>query len=160
METNDSDFLKLAVGQAEKSVQQGGFPAGAVIVKDGKILAAGISIGAALFDPSAHAETSSIRAACKLLQSSNLAGSTLYCSMEPCLMCFSCANWANITRIVYACKRTAEMISKMYYEGNTNLSQVNADNNKRIDIIYLPDFEEDITDLIKNWEANLNLATK
>lgn len=75
---NDKDFLKFAVEQAKKSVEEGGFPAGAIIVKDGKVLAVGVSLGYKLHDPSEHAETSAIRKACKAMGSSNLGGATLY----------------------------------------------------------------------------------
>lgn len=149
----DQEYLKLAVEQARISVEQGGFPAGAVIVKDGNIIAKGISIGTSIFDPSAHAETASLRQACAILKTVDLKGATLYGSLEPCLMCFSCANWSNVSRIVYGSKKTADMIAKNYYEGNNNINDINLNNNHRIDLVYLPDFEEDMAKLIREWEA-------
>ena len=69
---DDKDYLKLAVEQARKSVEQSGFPAGAIIVKDGKIVAEGISVGFKNNDPTGHAETAAIRAACQNLKTHNL----------------------------------------------------------------------------------------
>ena len=122
---DDNGFLRLAVEQAKKSVNEGGFPAGAIVVKDEQIIAEGISLGFKLNDPTSHAETVSIREACKKLQTTDLTGATLYASLQPCLMCFSVANWAGITRIVFGCKKTKEMAKKGYYEGITDIYQVN-----------------------------------
>jgi tRNA(Arg) A34 adenosine deaminase TadA len=75
---------------------------GAVIVKDGEILGQGHNHVYEDNDPSAHAEITSIRAAAQKLGTKDLSGCIMYGSHEPCLMCFSCAGWANIDRIVYA----------------------------------------------------------
>jgi len=137
---NDKDYLKLAVEQAKKSIDEGGFPAGAVVVKDGKIIAEGVSLGFKLHDPTEHAETSAIRKACKEVGSSNLDGATLYESLECCNMCFSVANWGGISRIVYACRKTPEMVEKFYYEGLTDNKILNESNNNKIEIVFIPDF--------------------
>lgn len=151
MDTDDI-YLKEAVLQAKASVKQGGFPAGAIVVKDNKILSRGISVGFLLSDPTSHAETSSIRKACKALKTVNLEGATLYASLQPCLMCFSVANWAGIQRIVYGCKKTSEMVSKSYYEGKTDIININEDNNHKIELLYMSDFEQEILDLVNIWE--------
>lgn len=149
---DDKKYLKLAVEQAKKSVNQGGFPAGAVVVKDEKIVSEGVSLGFKLNDPTSHAETSSIRQACKELQTTDISGATLYASLQPCLMCFSVANWAGISRIVYGCKKTDEMAKKNYYEGATGIEGVNIQNNRQIELVYIPDFEKEMLDLVKEWE--------
>ncbi len=153
---NDKDYLKLAVEQAKKSVSEGGFPAGAVIVKDGKIVAEGVSLGRILNDPTEHAETSAIRKACQNIKS-YLDGATLYGSLECCNMCFSVANWAGITKVVYGCRKTSEMVSKSYYEGQTENKTLNDSNNRKMEIVYIPDFEQECLDLVKEWEDKLNL---
>jgi len=102
----DNTFMEMAIKQAERSVEQEGFPAGAVVVKDGKVLAEGISIGFKLHDPTSHAETSSPGQACKSLETTDLKDATLYASPQPCVMCFSVANWAGVSKIVYATKKT------------------------------------------------------
>lgn len=150
---DDKEFLKLAVNQAKKSVEMGGFPAGAVVMKNGKVIAEGISLGYKLHDPTEHAETSAIKLACKLVGSSNLDGATLYESLECCNMCFSVANWGGISRIVYACRKTPEMVSKFYYEGTAKNSDINNTNNKKIEFLFIPDFEQECLDLVKEWES-------
>lgn len=151
----DTEYLKLAVDQAKKSVEQGGFPAGAVVVKDGKIISDGISIGYLLHDPTSHAETSSIRMACKTLETSDLSGSTLYASLHPCLMCFSVANWSGISRIVYGCRKTEDMEQKRYYEGKTDIEKINAENSRKIELKFIPVFEEEMLEIVKEWEAKI-----
>lgn len=149
---DDKQYLKLAVEQAKESVNQGGFPAGAIVVKGDKIISKGVSLGFKLNDPTSHAETSSLREACKILQTTDLGGATLYASLQPCLMCFSVANWAGISRIVFGCRKTDDMAKKNYYEGITDLNQVNEQNNRKIELVFVPDFEQEILDLVKNWE--------
>jgi tRNA(Arg) A34 adenosine deaminase TadA len=153
----DLDFLKNAVGQAENSVKEGGFPAGAIVVKDNKIVSKGISVGYILHDPTSHAETASIRSACGKFKTTDLSGATLYASLQPCLMCFSVANWARITRIVYGCKKTEDMIGKNYYEGKTDIEKVNSQNNRQIELVYIPDFEQEMLNLVKSWEVKNNV---
>lgn len=149
----ERDFLRLAVEQGKKSMEQGGFPAGAIVVKDGKVIAEGVSLGEKLHDPTEHAETSAIRKACQSIGSSNLGGATLYGSLECCNMCFSVANWANISRIVYACRKTPELVSKFYYEGIAKNEDINEANNKKIDLVFIPDFEEEVIATVKVWES-------
>ena len=154
---DDKHFLQLAVEQAKKSVDGGGFPAGAVVVRGDEIISEGISLGFKLNDPTSHAETASMREACKKLQTTNLNGSTLYASLQPCLMCFSVANWSGISRIVFGCKKTEEMVKKNYYEGFTDINKLNEENNRKIELVFLPDFEQEMLDLVKNWEKKNGL---
>jgi len=151
----DKKFLKKAIKQAEKSFKKGGFPAGAVVVKDGKIISEGLSLGNLLNDPTEHSETSAIRKACKKLKTIDLSDCTLYCSLQPCLMCFSVANWAGIKRIVYGCKKTDQMAKKNYYEGLNQIEEINRKNNHQIELEYIGDFENEILDLVKKWEAKI-----
>lgn len=152
MVNNESKFLKRAIELARQSVQKGGFPAGAVVVKDGEIIAEGISIGSVLNDPTSHAETASIRESCQKLKTTNLEGAVLYESVQSCLMCFSVAYWAGISKIVYACRKTPEMVKKFYYEGNTDTVQVNEQNNRKIELVFMPGFEEESLKAIQEWE--------
>ena len=145
-------YLKLAIEQAKLSAKKGGFPAGAIVVKNGEIIARGISIGSNLNDPTGHAETSTIREACRNLKTSDLSGAILYASMEPCMMCFSVANWASISKIVYGFKKTDDMAMKGYYEGKNDIVELNEKNNRKIELEYIYDFESEILELIKNWE--------
>lgn len=101
----DEEFMDEAVRIAVRNVSEGGGPFGAVIVKDGKIVARGVNRVTASLDPTAHAEVQAIRAACRALGSFSLEGCVLYTSCEPCPMCLSAVYWARIDRIFYACTR-------------------------------------------------------
>lgn len=160
MDVEDKKYLKIAVKLAKKSIAEGGFPAGALIVKDGNIISEGISIGNLLDDPTSHAETCSIREACKKLKTSNLEGATLYESIECCVMCFSVAYWAGISKIVYACRKTPEMIKKFYYEGDSDNAEINKKNNRKIELLFIPDFEKESLSIVREWEEKLGGLAK
>lgn len=98
--------VELAAENSREDVEhpEGG-PFGAVIVRDGKILAEGKNRVLATHDPAAHAEIEAIRAACRKVRHFHLSGATLYASSEPCPMCLAAAYWARIARIVYANSR-------------------------------------------------------
>ena len=151
----DRKFLKQAVKQAKVSLHKGGFPAGAVLVKDSKVIAKSGSLGSITNDPTGHSETTCIRKACKKLKTTNLEGCILYASLEPCLMCFSTANWANVSKIVYGCKKTEDMVRKGCYEGMNDLETINEHNNRQIEMNYLGDFENESLKLIADWESKL-----
>jgi len=102
----DDLFLARAIELAQKGSELGeGGPFGAVIVREGKIIAEGWNRVVASHDPTAHAEISAIRTACAAVDSFHLPNSTLYASSEPCPMCLSAAYWARIERIVFANSR-------------------------------------------------------
>lgn len=98
-------FLKRSIELAEQSVQNGGGPFGAVIVKDGKIIAEAENSVTKDLDPSAHAEVNAIRKACKILQAHELSQTEIYCSCEPCPMCLSAIYWAHIPKVYFAADR-------------------------------------------------------
>lgn len=154
---DDKGYLKLALEQAKESLQKGGFPAGAVVVKDGEVISKGVSLGFILNDPTSHAETAAIREACSTLKTSNLEGATLYESLACCVMCFSVANWAGISRIISGCKKTADMVTKGYYEGTTDIESLNNQNTRKIELVYIPDFENESLEIIKEWEKKNGL---
>lgn len=90
----------MATDEGNKSLEPYNF--GVVIVKNGKVISRDHNHVHEKHDPSAHAEMFAIRKATSLVDEHNLDGATMYGSHEPCLMCFSCAAWANINRVVYA----------------------------------------------------------
>lgn len=116
--SGDQQFLKLAVHEGKKG--RAPYLFGAVVVKDGEVISLGHSHTFDKNDPSAHAEISAIREACKKLGSHNIPGCTLYTSHEPCLMCFSCAAWAEIDRIVFVTS-ASEQDDSMYEFKNVNI---------------------------------------
>lgn len=151
----DKKFLKQTLELAKKSADEGGFPAGAVIVKDGKVVSKAKSLVRKLNDPTSHAEVAAIRKACNKLKTPNLSGATLYTSLEPCLMCFSAINWAGISKIVFGCRKTESMVKKGYYEGSMKLSKANKEANKKIKLVFLPDFEKEVLVMIRDWESKI-----
>jgi guanine deaminase len=99
-------FMKLAVDEAEKGIRKGeGGPFGAVIVRQGKVVAVGHNRVLKTKDPTAHAEIVAIRKASAKLKRFDLHDCTLYTTCEPCPMCFSAIHWARIRKVVYGCTR-------------------------------------------------------
>lgn len=101
----DQQFLREAIALAEASVGSGGGPFGAVVVRNGQVIARGTNRVVPDSDPTAHAEVVAIRAACAQLAEHHLDGAILYVNCEPCPMCFAAASWAHIARIVFAASR-------------------------------------------------------
>jgi len=87
---------------AVTNVDQGGGPFGAVVVKDGVVIATGVNQVTRNNDPTAHAEVVAIRAACQALGDFQLSGCDLYSSCEPCPMCLGAIFWARPSRVFFA----------------------------------------------------------
>ena len=104
MYTLDEKFMLEALKEAEKSANFDEVPVGAVIVKDGKIIARGHNLREKTKDPTSHAEIVTIRKACKKLNSWRLENCTIYVTIEPCSMCAGTLLWTRIGRIVYGAK--------------------------------------------------------
>ena len=100
---NKKELMQRAIDLSIESVKKGGGPFGAVIAKDGEIVAEGSNNVTIDCDPTAHAEVSTIRKACKKLGTFDLSGCEIYTSCEPCPMCLFACLWANIDRIFYGC---------------------------------------------------------
>ena len=99
---NHKHFMQAAIDEAEKNLlTNDGGPFGAVIVKDGKIIARGHNEVLKNNDPTCHAEMQTIRAACEALGTFDLSGCELYTSCYPCPMCLSATIWANIKVVYY-----------------------------------------------------------
>jgi len=98
----DELFMQHAFELAQRAEQEGEVPVGAVIVKDGEIIAEGWNRPIAGHDPTAHAEVQAIRAASQALKNYRLPETTLYVTLEPCLMCMGAIAHARIQRVVYA----------------------------------------------------------
>jgi len=101
---SDFEFMQEACKEAQRNVDVGfqeGGPFGAVIVKDGEIIARGKNNVLAHHDATAHAEVSAIREAGRVLGTHDLSGCTLYTSCYPCPMCLSAIIWSNIKEVYY-----------------------------------------------------------
>ncbi len=94
--------MKLAIDLSIKNIEKGGGPFGAVIVKDGEIIAASANSVTIDNDPTAHAEVNAIREACKKLKTFDLSGCEIYSSCEPCPMCLGAIYWARIDKLYFA----------------------------------------------------------
>ena len=96
-------FMQEAIQLAAQNVHGiNGGPFGAVVVKDGRIIGRGTNQVTRSNDPTAHAEITAIREACKTLDTFDLEGCELYSSCEPCPMCLGSIYWANISKLYYA----------------------------------------------------------
>jgi tRNA(adenine34) deaminase len=93
--------MAIALEEAEAAIRKGEVPVGAVIVLDGDILARAHNSPIALNDPTAHAEILVLRAAAEKLGNYRLTGTTLYVTVEPCIMCVGAIVHARISRLVY-----------------------------------------------------------
>lgn len=102
MDSHDHHFMRRALAEAEKAGQRGEVPVGAVLVAgDGTVLAAAGNRTIELADPSGHAEILAMRAAARRLGNYRLPGTTLYATVEPCIMCMGAAVHARIARVVF-----------------------------------------------------------
>lgn len=149
----EKDFLKHAIELSKKSVEQGGFPVGAIIVKDGEIISEGISNGKQKKDATSHAEIDAIRQASEKMNARDLSDCEIYSSMEPCLMCFSACYWSKIKRVVYAINK--DKLSKHHYEGMHSIEEINLKNNRQMDIVHVVELEDEALDVIRKWEESL-----
>lgn len=95
------ELMRKAIALSVENVANGGGPFGAVIARDGEIIATGVNRVTASCDPTAHAEVSAIRAAAKQLGTFNLSGCEIYTSCEPCPMCLGAIYWARLDRMYY-----------------------------------------------------------
>ncbi len=100
------DFMSEAIRLSKENIDNGGGPFGAVIVKDGKIIAKGVNKVTKNNDPTAHAEVTAIREATKLLNNFDLAGCEIYTSCEPCPMCLGAIYWAHLDKIYFGNTKT------------------------------------------------------
>lgn len=102
----NEQFMREAIQLSVDNVKSGrGGPFGAVIAKDGRIVATGVNMVTSTNDPTAHAEVVAIRNACKMLRSFQLTECELYTSCEPCPMCLGAIYWARPSRVYYGASR-------------------------------------------------------
>lgn len=133
----DRVYMRQAIELMRRAgvVEKTGGPFGAVIVREGRVLASSGNSVLRDNDPSAHAEVNAIRLACRAVNSPNLRGATLYSSCEPCPMCYATAYWARVERIFYAAAWTdyadlfddsniSQDVAKPYPERRVPLQQI------------------------------------
>ncbi len=98
---DDSFFMEIALLEAQKAFKKSEVPVGAIIVIENKVISRGHNHSIGTNDPTSHAEIIAIRKAAKKLKNYRLEGATLYCTIEPCLMCLGAIIQARIRRLVY-----------------------------------------------------------
>ena len=150
----NSTFLKQAIVLSAKSVQDGGYPVGVVVVKDGEVVGEGLSNGKVLCDATSHAEVEAIRDASKKLGKRNLDDCVLYSSMEPCVMCLMACSWAYIPKIYFACK--SDTVSVRFCEGSHNNVLLNKQMYKPIEYVYVDTYQNEVLDIVQEWEKKCN----
>ena len=107
MDAPDPEFMREAIRLSIDQMRAGhGGPFGAVVVKDGKIIARGFNQVTSTLDPTCHAEVDAIRKACAALDTFRLDGCDLYTSCEPCPMCLGAIYWARPARVFYGNTKT------------------------------------------------------
>ena len=106
MSDNDFLFMRRAIELSRESVEKGGGPFGAVITRNGEIIAESHNQVTLLNDPTAHAEINAIRAAARKLNTFDLSGCEIYASCEPCPMCLGAIYWARLDKIYFAGSRS------------------------------------------------------
>jgi tRNA(adenine34) deaminase len=97
----DTDFMQLALAQAQHAWSAGEVPVGAVVVRDGELIAVGYNQPIGRHDPTAHAEIVALRAAAEKLGNYRLPGCELFVTLEPCVMCSGAMMHARLARVVY-----------------------------------------------------------
>lgn len=98
---DDTVFMQQAISQAHNAWALGEVPVGAIVVKDGEVIATGFNQPIGTHDPTAHAEIMALRAASAILGNYRLPGCELYVTLEPCAMCSGAMMHARLARVVY-----------------------------------------------------------
>lgn len=143
-------FLRNAIELAYNNIEKGGRPFGAVVVKNGEVIASGVNQILTTNDPTAHAELLAIRAASQVLGSVNLEGCSVYASGHPCPMCMAAMRLAGIKSVSYAYSNEDGTLfglstAEMYIE----LAKPFVEQSMKIQ--YIPIRVENRTDLYAHW---------
>jgi len=144
-------FLRQAIELAYNNIEKGGRPFGAVIVKEGKVIATGVNQILTTNDPTAHAELLAIRTASQVLGSANLEGCSVFASGHPCPMCMAAMRLAGIRAVSYAySNEDGTPFGLSTAEIYADLAKPFAEQSMKIE--YIPVRFEDRTDLYMLWQ--------
>ncbi|MBO4447505.1 MAG: nucleoside deaminase [Bacteroidales bacterium] len=146
---NDCKFMREAIRLANESVANGGGPFGAVIVKDGEIIAGSSNRVTIDNDPTAHAEVNTIRQACRKLNTFDLSGCVIYTSCEPCPMCLGAIYWAGIDRIYYGNNR--QDAAKINFDDNFIYEELDKPMSER-SIPIIPMLRDEALESFRLWD--------
>lgn len=153
MMEKDNEYIIMANDLALKSINSGGGPFGAIIVKDGTVLAEAANCVVKNADPTAHAEILAIKKAAAKIGSHNLEGCTLYTSCEPCPMCLGAIYWARIEKVVYSSTRMDAAQSGFDDDFIYNEIALNTYERK---VKFIHNTETDGRDVFKKWDKSEN----
>jgi tRNA(Arg) A34 adenosine deaminase TadA len=143
-------FMRRAIALSLQNLQTGtGGPFGAVIVKDGKIVGEGSNQVTSSLDPTAHAEVTAIRNACKGLNTFDLSGCEIYTSCEPCPMCLSAIYWARLGKIYFA--NTKDDAAAIQFDDDFIYQQIALPAEQR-SIPRIPLLRDEALAVFKAWE--------
>lgn len=150
----ENKFMKIALAEANKAFAAGEMPVGAVVVKDGKVIATGHNVRNELHDPTLHAEIVAIRKACELLKDWRLKDCDLYVTLEPCVMCSGAIINSRMRSVYFgaydpeygAAGGRIDLFSKSYFGSTTN--------------VYGGIMEEECTSMLKDFFASLRAGKK
>lgn len=145
-------FLCEAIDLARDNVRRGGRPFGAVLVKDGVVIATGVNEITTTGDPTTHAELQAIRAASRALGSPRLDGCAIYASGHPCPMCLAAMHLTGVTEVTYAYSNAdgepyGLSTAAVYAEMARPVAA------QSLNVAYLPVRQEGQEDLYKMWKA-------
>ncbi|MFN8845830.1 MAG: nucleoside deaminase [Bdellovibrionales bacterium] len=149
-----TEFMKRAIELSQEHMEAGhGGPFGAVIVKDGKIIAEGWNQVLSTNDPTAHAEVQAIRKASQNLGCFDLSGAEIYTSCEPCPMCLSAIYWARLNKIYFA--NTRKDAAKINFDDDLIYQEIPKPiENRKIPMQQLMQNEAQL--VFKDWEKKEN----
>ena len=141
--------MSKAIELAKKGIDtNAGGPFGAIIVKNGEIIAEGYNSVTSKNDPTAHAEVVAIRNACEKLDSFQLDDCIIYTSCEPCPMCLGAIYWARPKKVYYACTR--EDAANIDFDDQFIYNEISKEINER-KIPFINLLREDASVVFKNW---------
>ena len=122
----DEKFMRLALNEAEKALEEQEVPIGAVVVADGRIVGRGHNLVETLADATAHAEMQALTAAASTVGGKYLSECTLYVTVEPCIMCAGAIAWSQVGRVVYGAddpKRGYRRYSEQVFPPRTTVTR-------------------------------------
>lgn len=150
----DVRFMDMAARLSYDNIDRGGGPFGAVIVRDGEVIATGVNMVTLNNDPTAHAEVSAIRSACAKMNNFKLPGCIVYSSCEPCPMCLSALYWAGVSKIFYG--NTKEDAAAIDFSDKFIYDEIDLPPARR----HLPGIHVDSSQTIKAFEKWAASTTK
>ena len=150
----ENEFMKIALAEANKAIEAGEMPVGAVVVKNGEIIATAHNVRNELHDPTLHAEIVAIRKACELLKDWRLTDCDLYVTLEPCVMCSGAIINSRMRNVYFgaydpeygAAGGRIDLFSKSYFGSTTN--------------VYGGIMEEECSSMLKDFFTSLRAGKK